>query len=1128
MKRLFAIITGLAVATVLIVPSPAAALTADELQVQINALLAQLSALQAQLSDLGGSTGGTVAGCTITSFTRNLSVGMTGDDVKCLQIVLNSSSDTKLASSGAGSPGNETSYFGPITKAGVVKFQEKYASEVLASYGLTSGTGYVGTTTRAKLNTLLAAGDGGVVIPPVIVPPDGPAGSLTVTLASDTPASASVADAANANFTKIRLTASSSGAVKISRLYVERSGLSANASVQNIKLIDVLTGEYVGDIGSLNTNNKASISFVPKLVIPAGQTKEYYIRAGIVNGSQNGETVRLGITSAADITSDADSVAGSFPITGNPMTVVTLTIGSLDVTEITLTDSQPNVGDTDIDVSEFKLAAGATENVTVETITVKEVGTADTSDTVNIELYDVTNGVSLGTVDNWSSDSKATWNNLNLNIEKGKNIRLKVRVDVVAGVSSTPKTIDVDLVDGTDALVVVKGNTYGFYITPGRSGSWDGIGTTQTIQAGALSINKSASTPATGNISAGSDIPLAIFDFDAKGEDIKITGITVTLTLGGGFANSDVTNVKLYDEDGSIVAGPSDLTAGDAAYTDTFIVPVGIHKYTVKATVVDSADAGNTVVADISLPGTTTVLVATGMTSGDTITATPAGDVAANTLTVAAGDLNVTTLADPATRSVPSPISAFVWATFSFDASASGEDVRVTAITVTDSLGGSATSAAVSNSALWADLTSANSTRGDVYETKISNSSAWTALTKAYSLNQTLVIPSGSFKKVALVADLLSGETGSHTFSVASGVTATGATSAETVTPDYTTTSKQTMAVSTSTLTVSVDASSPSAGLVIGGAQKVTLGVFKLAASNVQSLDLDSITLTSSNGTYVNTFYFYDGDTLLQAMPGANSIYVPFTDGTVTIPANGDKKITVKADLLPVDGTTIANGGALRVSLSGASNVVTTGLGSGSSVTSGAELSSNIMYLYKSRPYFAVNSGSPSGNLNPSSNTLLAIFDVTADAGDDITFDDDDSNILDVQIDATVADTALGYVTLTLKDQDGNTLGIDSVNVGPTGLMDGESATFNLSNAFGGDDNGTTTYSWTIPAGQTKKLYVYGNTSDFEDDGDFIQAWLSDDNAANCSFSVDSGTTNAQGTYIFKGDIYAGSFVNPS
>jgi len=37
----------------------------------------------------------------------------------------------------------------------VIKFQEKYKDEILGAFGLTKGTGIVGSFTRTKLNSLL-------------------------------------------------------------------------------------------------------------------------------------------------------------------------------------------------------------------------------------------------------------------------------------------------------------------------------------------------------------------------------------------------------------------------------------------------------------------------------------------------------------------------------------------------------------------------------------------------------------------------------------------------------------------------------------------------------------------------------------------------------------------------------------------------------------------------------------------------------------------------------------------------------------------------------------------------------------------------------------------------------------
>ena len=52
--------------------------------------------------------------------------------------------------------GNPVSgYFGLVTREAVKAFQEKYANEILAPWGLTKGTGYVGPYTRKKIESLL-------------------------------------------------------------------------------------------------------------------------------------------------------------------------------------------------------------------------------------------------------------------------------------------------------------------------------------------------------------------------------------------------------------------------------------------------------------------------------------------------------------------------------------------------------------------------------------------------------------------------------------------------------------------------------------------------------------------------------------------------------------------------------------------------------------------------------------------------------------------------------------------------------------------------------------------------------------------------------------------------------------
>jgi hypothetical protein len=107
-------------------------------------------------SSSGSTTVGREVGAAATtgsSFSRNLKVGMRGEDVKRLQIFLNTKGFI-IAKTGAGSPGQETDYFGTLTAQAVSRFQEFYAAAVLRPVGLTRGTGFVGESTRRFMQGL--------------------------------------------------------------------------------------------------------------------------------------------------------------------------------------------------------------------------------------------------------------------------------------------------------------------------------------------------------------------------------------------------------------------------------------------------------------------------------------------------------------------------------------------------------------------------------------------------------------------------------------------------------------------------------------------------------------------------------------------------------------------------------------------------------------------------------------------------------------------------------------------------------------------------------------------------------------------------------------------------------------
>jgi peptidoglycan hydrolase-like protein with peptidoglycan-binding domain len=131
-------------------PAPRAqAATLQELQAQIQVLLAQINALQTQI------TGGTISNpSTCTPFVTDLMVGRQGVEVTALQRF--------LINKGHTIPAGATGYFGEQTRSALAQYQ--------AANGIAPAVGYFGPITRAQVNAACV---------PVTVPPANNSGGNT-------------------------------------------------------------------------------------------------------------------------------------------------------------------------------------------------------------------------------------------------------------------------------------------------------------------------------------------------------------------------------------------------------------------------------------------------------------------------------------------------------------------------------------------------------------------------------------------------------------------------------------------------------------------------------------------------------------------------------------------------------------------------------------------------------------------------------------------------------------------------------------------------------------------------------------------------------------------------------------
>lgn len=969
----------------------ASAATLSELQAQINALLAQIQTLS------GGSSVSTGASLGFT-FTKNLKSGDRNADVMNLQKVLNMKAATQVAASGAGSPGNETTYFGPATKKAVIKFQELYAADVLAPVGLTSGTGVVGAATRAKLNAIAAgsgstgtgstgSGSTGTTTTPPVSTASG--SSLVVSSGVQPANNLAPQSATRVPFTTFTLTAGNDGDVAVNGVTVERDGLAQDSVFSGVVLLDE-QGQQLGIAKTLNSDHRVTIG--DTFIVPRGTTKKYTI-AGNMNASLATLAGQVAVLSLVGVNTSA-TVSGSLPISGAQNTInATLAIGTATAILSSFdpnTASTQSIGTTGFKFAGLRITAGSAEKVRLSSIRWNQSGSASGNDLANVNV--VVDGI--GTFPTTLSTDGKYYTAVfpgSILIDKGFSKDVYVTADVV-GSNSSGRTVQFDINKQTD--VYMTGETYGYGVLLSPAGNTRSSATTAaefltsdgttsgtistpffdaskiTVSAGSVtSINKAVSVAAQ-NIAV--NVPnqvLGGYELDLKGEPVSVQTTSFTVASSSGSGSGLLTNVTIVDENGKVVAGPVDATGAGTSltFTDTITYALGKHVYTLKGKV--ASTIGNGTVYTLSTTPSSQWSNVTGQTTGNTISLSSlSSSVAFNQMTVKSGNLAIAFSTDPGSQTIVAGGTQRLFARLQLDATQSGEDLRTSSLALVLDAANDADLAKLTSCQLFDGSLGLNTGTNVVNPTGTDNVTSQT-----FTFDQSLVIPKGTIKTLDLKCNVAASATGPFVWKMtvsSSNPTVTGTTSSNSITATGGSLTGPTMAIGAGSLTIDADASAPSYTVASAGTTGLVAGALRFRANNqavnLQKIGLKLTNTASSSATDLVQVSVWDGATQIgtATFTGGNTVATSTFNSPILLAKDTDKVLTLKLDLANISssGPVLTSGHLVAVDINSADTAGTEGTGveSGTTInlaTSGSSGSSSFagVRVFKSYPTLAID-----------------------------------------------------------------------------------------------------------------------------------------------------------------------------
>jgi len=982
-KKIVSIITALTVSVFLFGGAGTTqALTAEELQAQIVALNAQLAALQAQLGTVGTTvTGNSIAACSGVTFSRNLALGSSGADVKCLQALLNQDAATQIAVTGAGSPGSETTYFGNLTRAAVIKFQVKYAADCLTPLGLTQGTGFVGAMTRAKLNAMLAGTTTGGTTGGTTTPVSSP----TASLSSTTPGASTVpAEASKVALLSVNLQAAST-ALNITGLTFKRAGVGATTDWAALYLY--VDGVRVTTYGRTISVDDNTVEFAAlNISIPAGQTKVVTLR-GDVAAIGGGATA--GNQSAFQLISSNVSFAG-LPITGYTMTISGVGAGTATIASGN-TITNPAVGAQQATIGSFKVTATNNSETNLSQVVLTITGTMARANVTNIKLYfENTLLAEAAGVDSY--DNAVLTLSTPFAIAKTLTKTFTIKADLGGRLN---ETLLVRILENGDVLATESSYGYGAIIAgaPVNCNGAEGL----TLKGSTITLADNG--PVVGKVSKQTqDVVLTKFGMTSS-RTVEVIRLGVALIGSAAIIDGNdttlVTDVRIKDADtgATLMTGTLSTTATD---TTGVITMTGSFSLTANTTrnLTITVDLGNgatlnaaTLKANLSMiaySGTQVYIRDT--VTGDYILTTEIvpSTVSGDNQTIEAAALNLVLGATPISQTVVTGATEVPSIGLAFGAGG-GSDVTIRQIDANIYVASDVNFLATSTLTTREVVLLAKLYDGTTLLSQKTLTEAGTAGANAYGIVQfdSLSIPvtKNTTKSLTIKVDTASNLTATRYVAVEvptttvdvvdpnSNTVSVGLTGANIVTLGATPSRYATIQTK-GTLTLGLNAAQTpvTANVAVGGQNDgkaaVTLLSFDFSATkeDVKVTDIRVTETGSSTVQAYNAIYLYDGTTLLDGTGFVvGAAYTTFDNLTVIVPANSKKTLTIKADLAGVDGAAVVTGDDAKVKV-GTTTVLAIGVSSGEAIDCvGADAEGNSQYVYKTVVEAKLASTSPTG-----------------------------------------------------------------------------------------------------------------------------------------------------------------------